>query len=72
MIKTVSRRVITNVAVRLRKVAITFVGSDAVFGTLTDMVFPFTCRCYNSNSLTSRERLDGSITPLEMENDKNS
>ena len=65
MKKAVSGRVIIDVAVRLRKVTVTVTGSDAIFGTLTDTVFSFTCRCHDRHSITSNGKNESEV-PKEL------
>lgn len=63
---------LTDVAVRLIKVTITVIGSDAIFGHLQ-------IRCFRSYSdvttgipPSAMERCEVSLNPFEMETDKNS
>ncbi|GAA6317562.1 MULTISPECIES: hypothetical protein [Anaerostipes] len=59
MIKTVSRRIISDITIGLGKVAVAITRSDTIFGTLTDTVFPFTCRCNNRHTVTGNGKIGG-------------
>ena len=63
---------LTDVAVRLIKVTITVIGSDAIFGHLQIRCFRSRADVTTGIPSPAMERLDVSINPLAMETDKNS
>ena len=57
MVKAFSRRIITDVTVRLGKVTVTMAGSNSTFGTFANTVLPFACRCCNRHSIAGNGKI---------------
>ena len=57
MVKAFSRRIITDVTVRLGKVTVTMAGSNSTFGTFANTVLPFACRCCNRHSIADNGKI---------------